>query len=69
MALQFAHNILAECGIIRDSKECRAQFQVCDILHHVSAHTAVDVFDMAGVSAVRDVDVLWKTFDIHKNCS
>ena len=24
---------------------------------------------MAGVSAVRDVDVLWKTFDIHKNCS
>ena len=69
VALQFAHNILAECGIIHDSKEGRAQFQVCDILHHVSAHTAVDVFDMAGVSAVRDVDVLWKTFDIHKNCS
>lgn len=39
VALQFAHNILAECGIIRDSKEGRAQFQVCDILHHVfSSH-------------------------------
>ena len=40
----------------RFQKEGRAQFQVCDILHHVSAHTRRGyVFDMAGVSAVRDV--------------
>ena len=69
VALQFAHNILAECGIVRDSKEGRAQLQICDVLHHVSAHTAVDVLNMTGISAVRDVDVLRKALDIYENCS
>ena len=69
MALQFAHNILAERGIVCDSKKGRAELKVCDIFYDVSADTAVDVLHMTCVSSVRDINILRETFDIHKNCS
>ena len=69
MILKLLYHVLSECTVVNNTHKSRAQFDIGYILDNISAHTAMDILDMPHISSVRYINILRKSFNIHKHCS
>ena len=55
MADQIPDNVVGKSGIIDNADKCRPQFNIGDILHHISSDSAVHLHDPSYIPAARDI--------------
>ena len=66
---QLVDNVLAGAGVIHQADESGAQLHIGDVLRHVPAHTAMHLFNAAGVPSAGDVGGEGIALDVYENCA
>ena len=69
MILQLMDDVRTQCRVIYNTKKCGAQLKIGNVLHHVPAYSAMNIFYCSCIPSVRNINILRKPFDINKYCS
>ena len=69
VVVQFIDDVLTHAGIVHQTHEGGAQLHIGDVLRHVPAHTAMHLFNAAGVPSAGDVGGEGIALDVHENCA
>ena len=69
VVVQFIDDVLTHAGVVHQTHEGGAQLHIGDVLRHVPAHTAMHLFNAAGVPSAGDVGGEGIALDVHENCA